>query len=142
MEYKPSYITYVVSALCLCSFIGDLYHENFLRRSDTIGCVRIILHNLALVEHLTAINAILRRAGTRLWHEAGENLDREVEEFRKEMVKAAKKVQDHRFVLTNRAPMRGTVKAKIEALVRYVYECKRFVQHGGAGGGPLRAIRP
>jgi hypothetical protein len=158
----PSYLSYVTSALHLCSFLGDLYAEKLLSRTDTIGCVRIILFNLSIVDHITAIGNILKRAGTALWKEASftvpgygcieNNLEREVYEFEEQMRRAMYVVQDHRYLFAalrtdeppgkRSAPLNGVVKRKVESLIRYVRECRRFVSEGRAADGVLVAISP
>jgi hypothetical protein len=164
LSHPPShsYLSYVTSALHLCSFIGDLYAEKLLSRTDTVGCVRIIFYNLSLVEHITAVENILKRAGTALWKEASfpisnsatrvDNLDRELGEFEVQMRRALRVVQDHRYLFaasrTNEAPgnrsapVIGVVERKVGSLVRFVREYRKFASEGWAADGVLVAIGP
>ena len=79
---SKGYMEYVVSALSICSFIGDLFRYNFITRPDTVGCIRVLMYNLTTVEHITAIHNIIQHAGIFLWREA-QDLDAEIWEFRK-----------------------------------------------------------
>ena len=64
---SKGYMEYVVSALSICSFIGDLFRYDFITRPDTVGCIRVLMYNLTTVEHITAIHNIIQRAGVFLW---------------------------------------------------------------------------
>ncbi|KAF8812043.1 hypothetical protein BYT27DRAFT_7088129, partial [Phlegmacium glaucopus] len=77
---SPGYKAYVVSALSVCCFIGDLFRYKFISRPDTVGCIRVIIHCLTTLEHVDAIYNIIKHAGVALRREA-KILDGEVSEF-------------------------------------------------------------
>ncbi|KAF9521632.1 hypothetical protein CPB83DRAFT_865374 [Crepidotus variabilis] len=163
----PQHLSHVKYSLRLCSFIGDLYQACLLSRLDTIGCVRILLFNMAMVEHLTGIENILKRAGPKLWKEsmyaspslgatsfASANscnspselcwsiLDWEVREFENQIRSARGRVQDNQFLLRDNEhnKIEGGVRRKVDGLIRYAWECCRFLREGYAGDGRYVAV--
>ena len=118
-----------------------------------MGCVRTILYNLSLVDHITAIEKILRRAGTALWRESAtvggiENLDKEMEDFEAQMWRVLQNAQDYGFLLAGRGEqgdlgsVTGIVEGKVEGLVKFVRQCRKFVCEGKAADGIFLAIGP
>jgi hypothetical protein len=75
-----------------------------------------------------------------------------VDEFEEQMKRAMCVVQDHRYLFAalrtdeppgkRSAPLNGVVERKVESLIRYVRECRRFVSEGCAAEGVLVAISP
>lgn len=125
---SPGYKEYVASALSICSLIGDLFRYNFITRPHTVGCIRVLIHNLTTVEHIRAIDNIIRHAGVPLWREAV-NLDTEVHEFRKNLMKACQLLKDYRTVLLQPVEDRSNagVKSKVDAIINYVEGCRAVV---------------
>jgi hypothetical protein len=124
---SPGYMEYVVSALSVCCFIGDLFRYNFISRPDTVGCIRVLMYNLTTVEHITAIRNIIQHAGVLLWREA-QNLDAEVWEFRKVLLEKSKPLKDYRTVLSQ--PMDGNagVRSRVNDILGHVEDCRLAVR--------------
>lgn len=117
---------YVVSALSVCSFIGDLFRYDFITRPDTVGCVRVLLYNLTTVEHITAIRNIIQHAGVPLWREA-QNLDKEVWEFRKVLLNKTRPLKDYRTVLLQSNDGNAGVRSRVDDILGYVEDCRLAV---------------
>lgn len=119
---------FVVSALSVCSFIGDLFRYDFITRPDTVGCIRVLMYNLTTVEHITAIRNIIQHAGVRLWREA-QNLDVEVWEFRKVLLEKSQPLKDYRTVLLQPIVSDGYagVRSRIDDILHHVEDCRRTV---------------
>ena len=111
----------------------------------------MILYNLSLVDHITAIEKILRRAGTALWRESTtvggiENLDKEMEDFEAQMWRVLQNAQYYRFLMAeggesgDLGSVAGIVEGKVEGLVRFVRQCRKFVCEGRAADGIFLAI--
>jgi len=123
---SPGYMEYVVSALSVCSFIGDLFRYDFITRPDTVGCIRVLMHNLTTVEHITAIRNIIKHAGVPLWRKAV-NLDAEVCEFRKVLLEKSQSLKDYRTVLPHRIDGNARVKSRVNEILGHVEDCLRAV---------------
>ena len=113
---------YVVSALSVCSFIGDLFRYDFITRPDTVGCIRVLMYNLTTVEHITAIHNILKHAGVHLWRQAL-NLDAEVCEFRKVLLEKSQPLKDYRTVLLQPIDGNAGVKSRVNDIFNHVEDC-------------------
>lgn len=110
------YGAYVSSALALSKFIGELYTHGFLRRTQTIGCVRVLLKNVKSIEHVQAIHAIISYAGIRLWRGSEE----EVKEFIKFLFGCTIGVKDNASVMGKAYPPKE--------LERWVREIAKLVR--------------
>ena len=117
---------FVVSALSVCSFIGDLFRYDFITRADTVGCIRVLMYNLTTVEHITAIRNIIQHAGVRLWSEA-QNLDAEVWEFRKVLLEKSQPLKDYRTVLLQPIDGYAGVRSRVNDILGHVENCRRAV---------------
>ncbi|KAF8967042.1 hypothetical protein BDZ97DRAFT_562017 [Flammula alnicola] len=136
---SPEYVNRMTSALYLCKFVGCLYLHKFLNRHDTKECIRILFRNMAVVEHLLAIENILRHAGSRFWREAGVNLDVDVTTFCENLVEASKQIQ-YDIAVIPYGPNTAATIARIKAIVG---DNKVFLQNNsGTLVGPNLAIRP
>lgn len=123
---SPGHLKYVVSALSICSFIGDLFRYKFINRPDTVSCIRILMQNLATVEHVTAISNIIKHAEVPLWRESL-NLDVEVQEFGKVLLEKSKPLKDFRTVLLQRIVGSARVRSKVDDILGYVEDCRLVV---------------
>ncbi|CAA7265507.1 unnamed protein product [Cyclocybe aegerita] len=112
------YKRHVRQAVALCGFVGCLYKQDQLPRTDVAQCVRVIFLNAKVVEHLHAIGAILTGAGSKLWAEAVD-LKTESESISKEIKKLRHKIVDAWVLYLPR----GGTKEKIEQLVAFVESC-------------------
>lgn len=75
-----------------------------------------------------------------------------MDEFEKQMRRAMYVVQNHRYLFAasrtdeapgNRtAPLNRVVERRVESLIRYVRECRKFAGEGRAADGVLVAISP
>jgi hypothetical protein len=112
---------FVVSALSVCSFIGDLFRYDFITRPNTVGCIRVLMYNLTTMEHITAIRNIIQHAGVHLWREA-QNLDAEVWEFRKVLLEKSQPLKDYRTVLPVLRPIDGNagVRSRVDDILGHV----------------------
>ena len=108
-------MAYVSSALALSKFIGELYNYGFLPRTQTIGCVRVLLKNVKSIEHVQAIHAIISHAGIRLWQGS-----EEVKEFIKFLFGCTVAVKDNASVMGKEYPPKE--------LERWVREVVALVQ--------------
>lgn len=113
------YGAYVSSALALSKFIGELYNHGFLPRTQTIGCVRVLLKNVKSIEHVQAIHAIISYAGIRLWRGSEE----EVKEFIKFLFGCTIGVKDNASVMGKAYPPK-----ELERWVREVAKLVRGFQ--------------
>ena len=134
---SPGYMKYVVSALSVCSFIGDLFRYDFITRPDTVGCIRVLMHNLTTVEHITAIRNIIKHAGVPLWRQAL-NLEEEVSEFRKVLLEKSRPLKDYRTVLPYRINGNARVKSRVNEILGHVEDCIRAVGGNDAMTGLRR----
>ena len=109
------YVAYVSSALALSKFIGELYNHGFLPRTQTIGCVRVLLKNVKSIEHVQAIHAIISHAGIRLWQGS-----QEVKEFIKFLFGCTVGVKDNASVMGKEYPPKELEKCvrEVVALVQ------------------------
>ena len=116
---------YVVSALSICSFIGDLFRYDFITRPDTVGCIRVLMYNLTTVEHITAIHNIIQPAGVSLWREA-QDLDAEIWEFRKVLLEKSQPLKDYRTVLLQPIQVDGNagVRSRVNDVLDQVEDCR------------------
>lgn len=110
------YGAYVSSALGLSKFIGELYNHGFLARTQTIGCVRVLLKNVKSIEHVQAIHAVISHAGIRLWRGGFE----EVKEFIKFLFGCTVGVKDNASVMGKEYPPKELERwvRKVVALVQ------------------------
>lgn len=117
---------YVVSALSVCSFIGDLFRYDFITRPNTVGCIRILMYNLTTVEHITAIHNIVQHAGVPLWREA-QNLDEEIREFRKVLLEKSQPLKDYRTVLLQPIDGYAGVRSRVNDILGLVEDYRLAV---------------
>lgn len=124
---SPGYMEYVVSALSVCSFIGDLFRYSFITRPDTVGCIRVLMYNLTTVEHITAIRNIIQHAGVPLWCEA-QNLDAEIAQFRKVLLEKSQPLKDYRTVLLRPIDGNAGVRSRVNDILGHVEDFRLAVR--------------
>ncbi|KDQ26034.1 hypothetical protein PLEOSDRAFT_160634 [Pleurotus ostreatus PC15] len=67
ITFQTTDASYVMSAIYLTSFMGDLFKCGLLLAGPTMGCLRVLLRNTVSLEHLEAIRTFLIQAGKGLW---------------------------------------------------------------------------
>ena len=83
------------------------------------------MYNLTTVEHITAIHNIIQRAGVFLWREA-QDLDAEIWEFRKVLLKKFQPLKDYRTVLLQPIQVDGNagVRSRVNDILDQVEDCR------------------
>ena len=83
------------------------------------------MYNLTTVEHITAIHNIIQHAGVFLWREA-QDLDAEIWEFRKVLLKKFQPLKDYRTVLLQPIQVDGDagVRSRINDILDQVEDCR------------------
>ncbi|PPQ73239.1 hypothetical protein CVT24_009950 [Panaeolus cyanescens] len=115
------------SALMLSSFVGDLFRHKFLHRSEVVACVRVLLQNMTLFEHITAIYNILSHAGVMMWQETN-NAPAEKSDFFNHLSHRSKMVKDSRVLICPSPLPRGTIEvaeSRVKAPVHDPIICSR-----------------
>jgi hypothetical protein len=132
---SESHIKRVSSALSLCNFIGVLYRLHFLERTDIQACIRILMDDMSVLEHLCATRNILLHAGTRYWEDAGLRFDDEARALGTELVQFSKRLglTYNKAVLPLKDLPFQTVGEGVGFIVEHIKECKIFVDNKALG---------
>lgn len=91
-----------------------------------MGCVRVLIHNLTTVEHLTAIHNIFKHAGVPFWQQA-QNLDKEVWDFQELLLEKSQPLKDYRSVLLQPIGGNMEVKSRVNDILSHVENCRLAV---------------
>ncbi|KAJ8516760.1 hypothetical protein ONZ45_g5974 [Pleurotus djamor] len=68
ISFQTANALYIRSALCLTTFIGDLFKCGLLCAFQTMTCIRILVGNSISLHHLEALSSLVMHAGKDLWY--------------------------------------------------------------------------